>query len=112
MRYIDVMWLHHDPEYPIRLVSEIDSDDYEIRKLEFFQDGSVGFASATASQHGVELGTVPVPSISEIVGMEDFRARKYLRPTSMHYGLRLLSSHSVACRYRPAADRPGSLQKY
>ena len=76
MRYIDVMWLHHDPEYPIRLVSEIDSDDYEIRKLEFFQDGSVGFACATASRLGVELGTVPVPSINEIVGLEDFEGKE------------------------------------
>lgn len=76
MRYIDVRWLHHDPEYPIRLVSEIDSDNYEIRKLEFFQDGSVGFACVTFSQQGTALGTAPVPSITEINEMEEFKGKE------------------------------------
>jgi hypothetical protein len=76
MRYIDVKWLHQSPQYPIRLVSEIDSDDYEVRKLEFFQDGHVGFACAAASQDGVELGTVAVPSTIEINAMEEFEAKE------------------------------------
>ena len=37
MRYIDVKWLHQNPEYPIRLVSEIDSDGYEIRSWNFYR---------------------------------------------------------------------------
>ncbi len=76
MRYIDVKWLHHNPEYPIRLVSEIDSDGYEIRKLEFFQDGRAGFACATTSQLGVELGTVSMPSIFKINEIEEFEGKE------------------------------------
>lgn len=76
MRYIDVKWLHQNSECPIRLVSEIDSDGYEIRKLEFFEDGRAGFACAATSQQGVELGTVSVPSIVEINAMEEFEGKE------------------------------------
>ena len=76
MRYIDVKWLHQHSEWPIRLRSEIDSDGYEIRKLEFFEDGSAGFACAATSQLGVELGTVSVPSIVEIDAMEEFEGKE------------------------------------
>ena len=66
MRYIDVKWLHDNEKYPIRLVSEIGSDDYEIRKLEFFKDGRCGFASEFEASLGVELGSATVPSLDEI----------------------------------------------
>jgi hypothetical protein len=44
MTYIDVTWFHKLPTVPVRLVSELDDERYEVRKLEFFADGSVGFA--------------------------------------------------------------------
>lgn len=72
MRYIDVKWLHQNQEDPIRLVSEIDSNDYETRKLEFFEDGRAGFACASGSQLGVVLGTVSVPSLAEINATGEF----------------------------------------
>ena len=42
--YIDVEWRHELPPEPIRLASEIDAHRMEIRKLEFFRGGSVGWA--------------------------------------------------------------------
>lgn len=72
MRYIDVKWIHNFEEEPIRLVSELDFAGYETRKLEFFRDGRVGFASAAGASPGTELGTVPVQSIGEINGLGEF----------------------------------------
>lgn len=72
MRYIDVNWLHDFEEEPIRLVSELDLAGYETRKLEFFRDGRVGFASASGASPGTELGTVPVQSIDAINAIGEF----------------------------------------
>ncbi len=66
MNYIDVTWYTPDPEYPIRLVSELDENGFETRKLEYFRNGRVGFAVATASAHGCVLGKMAVPPLSQI----------------------------------------------
>ena len=72
MNYIDVRWRHENELYPIRLVSELDADNVETRKLEFFRDGSVGFASEFGSSRGVQLGVVAVPSLENINSDEQF----------------------------------------
>lgn len=66
MRYIDVQWRHEDGNDPIRLVSELDDDRSEVRKLEFYADGRIGFASQTESSGDTRLGEGAVPSLSEI----------------------------------------------
>ena len=66
MEFIDVEWRHDSKEDPVRLVSELDAQRYETRKLEFFSNGAVGFASASASSGDTALGVVPVPPISKI----------------------------------------------
>lgn len=43
--YMDVTWHHDDPAYPVRLVSELNGNRWELRKLEFYSDGRVGVAS-------------------------------------------------------------------
>lgn len=66
-RYTDVQWRHAAPDYPIRLVSEIDADGYETRKLEFFRDGRVASAASREDDFSdTRLGEVPVPSLLEI----------------------------------------------
>jgi len=74
MEFIDVTWRQDDEEYPFRLVSELNSERYETRKLEFFRDGRVGFASSTALSSNTRLGIVPVPSVAEINSDPQFRA--------------------------------------
>lgn len=66
MKYLDVRWLHDNESDPVRLLSELDSQNFEIRKIEFFRNGIVGSASSTASTHGVELGSAPMPALDEI----------------------------------------------
>ncbi|WP_077038438.1 hypothetical protein [Pelomonas sp. KK5] len=68
MQYIDVQWFHEHAGEPVRLVSELDCERFELRKLEFFRDGTVGAASANGAAHGTSLGTVPVPALDEING--------------------------------------------
>ncbi len=72
MRYIDVEWIHDLEDEPIRLVSEIGDDEFEIRKLEFFRDGSVGYSSEKKSSKNTELGICEVPSLEEINSQEEF----------------------------------------
>jgi hypothetical protein len=73
MRYIDVEWLHSNPEDPIRLVCEIGLDDYETRKIEFWSDGRVGYASKVGASRDTGLGEKPVPSLQEINSQGPFR---------------------------------------
>src|SRR4051812_24076484 len=66
MTYIDVIWHTHNPTDPIRLVSELDERGFERRKLEFFRDGTVGYADGTTSANGCALGETEVPSLATI----------------------------------------------
>jgi hypothetical protein len=74
MEFIDVAWRHNSENDPVRVVSELDSGRHETRKLEFFPDGRVGFASSVVSSINTELGVVPVPSIEEINSDPQFHA--------------------------------------
>ena len=44
MKYIKVHWIHDFADEPEMLYSEIDSHDNEVRKVEVFKDGSMGYA--------------------------------------------------------------------
>jgi hypothetical protein len=72
--YIDVEWRHNLPLEPVRLVSELDDSRMEVRKLEFFRDGSVGRAWSEGSSLGTALSIEPVPSIDQINGDAQFLA--------------------------------------
>jgi len=70
--YIRVRWLHDLDDEPVDLWSELDGERFEMRKLEAFRDGRVGFASATESAHGTQLGSIPVPPLNEIAREPEF----------------------------------------
>jgi len=73
--HIDVTWHHEDNEYPKRLVSEIGADRCELRKLEFYENGKVGYATEDESVFNTMLGEAPVPSIEEINSDTQFSAK-------------------------------------
>jgi hypothetical protein len=75
MEYIDVDWCHDNSKEPIRLVSELGKDRYEVRKIEFFQSGEVGYAYEEITYLGTRLGEVPVPSLEEINLESQFKGR-------------------------------------
>ncbi|WP_454734392.1 DUF6881 domain-containing protein [Cupriavidus pauculus] len=78
--YIDIQWLHHFGAEPTYLVAELDELRMEIRKLEFFRDGRVGYAYSGHAAYGTELGVMPVPLLrdqfrSRIRWRHDYRSR-------------------------------------
>lgn len=63
MKYIRVEWKHADPNTPIVLYSELDDGRMEVRKIEIFNDGIIGYASADSRKGDTMLGLVPVPEL-------------------------------------------------
>ncbi len=76
MEYIGVTWFHDDEEYPVRLVSELDSGRFETRKLEFFIDDRVTFADRDNCSGSTELGVVEVPSLDVINLESEFQGKE------------------------------------
>lgn len=66
MDYIDVLWRHDDADYPHRCVSALNSERWEVRRLEFFRSGAVGSASHAGRTIGTGLGEWPMPPLDEI----------------------------------------------
>ncbi|MGX1114634.1 hypothetical protein ACSSVW_004098 [Pseudoalteromonas sp. MBR-15] len=75
MRYIEVEWKHDFSDVPTRLISETGPDDYETRKLEFFPDGSVGYAFKSIESPNTRLGIDVVPPLKEINSQEEFKGK-------------------------------------
>jgi hypothetical protein len=72
MDYLKVRWIHENRNDPVILLSELDADRYEVRKVEVFADGRLGFADADRSSDGTELGEKPVPAASHIAADHQF----------------------------------------
>jgi hypothetical protein len=72
MKYIDVKWIHTNQDYPFRLVSELDDNAYEVRKLEFFGDGRIECASNLVCSGDTRLSDEPIPSITDINAQGEF----------------------------------------
>lgn len=75
MEYVDIQWHHSNVDYPVRLVSELDTERFEVRKLEFFVDGRVGHACKGSESHGTILGELPDPPLSEITMDPEFSGK-------------------------------------
>jgi hypothetical protein len=72
MRHIKIEWKHDYPDDPILLYSEIDDDSWEVRKVEVFRDGQMGYADREVSTESTGLGDVPVPSVESIASDPQF----------------------------------------
>ncbi|MBB5858679.1 DUF6881 domain-containing protein [Xanthomonas arboricola] len=72
MKYIDVEWKHQNIDEPTRLVLELDHHRCEIRKLEFFLDGKVGFATQYMNSPGTELSSTAIPPLAEVNQSSEF----------------------------------------
>ena len=57
MRYLKAIWHRAGKHDPIVLISELDDERYEVRKVEVFAGGLLGFAGEQASAKGTRLGT-------------------------------------------------------
>jgi len=72
-RYLHVLWHHDRPDDPVVLHSEV-VDDQEVRKVEEYADGRVGWAGPQGEFGGSALsfGEGPVPSAEEIAAQPEF----------------------------------------
>ena len=70
--YLKVHWKHQFDEEPVLLYSELDSDRWENRKVEIFEDGPMVPAASGVRSGKTRLGEVPLPSIAEIAADPQF----------------------------------------
>jgi hypothetical protein len=64
--HLKVKWIHSFTDEPLLLYSELDSERWELRKVEVFPDGRMGFAGPGVEVGGTRLGEVPFPSSAQI----------------------------------------------
>ena len=76
MHYLRVIWLHDDPDEPVELFSELNDDRWEVRKVERFRNGFVGFADASSFVGDTRLGLEPMPPLDEIDCHPEFQAEE------------------------------------
>ena len=72
--YIRVRWLHSSPDDPVELWSELNRNREEIRKVEIWEDGRVGFADEHREAGGTRLGEGAIPTLQEIAADPEFEA--------------------------------------
>jgi hypothetical protein len=72
MTYFKCKWNHTFPDEPIMLYSELDDQRWEVRKVEVFRDGRMGFADGEREFGGSGLGLVPTPPLAEIAADPEF----------------------------------------
>jgi len=66
--FIRVKWKHSSLvlEDPITFYSEFDGERWEVRKVEVFADGRLGYANARGTFGFTRLGEHPVPALAEM----------------------------------------------
>jgi hypothetical protein len=74
--YIYSQWVQASSSDPYEIYSELDEARNELRKIERYRDGRIGYASKTAATHDASLGIIPVPPISEINASPEFKAKE------------------------------------
>jgi sirohydrochlorin ferrochelatase len=66
MIYLKVKWLHELDDEPVLLYSELADDRSEIRKVEVFPNGELGYAYDEVSKGTTQLSETTLPSEQEI----------------------------------------------
>ncbi len=79
MRYLAVQWHQNCPDDPIAILSEIDDDGWEQRKVEIYADGRTDYANKIEQTRTTELGLSPIPSLAEIEADPQFGPRDISR---------------------------------
>jgi hypothetical protein len=61
-----VVWQHRFEDEPVELWSEIDESGFEVRKVERFRRGTLGFAGPNGNSENTHLSDSAMPSPAEI----------------------------------------------
>lgn len=79
LKYTRVAWKHDHPEDPVMFYSELDEARWELRKIEVYRDGRVGYASDTEASPGSSLGEDAMPELEEIAKDSQFEPSEITR---------------------------------
>ncbi len=66
MEYERIRWIHDNPNEPILIMGELDDARMELRKIEIFPNGSIGYAMADREFGGTMMGDEAWPPLLEI----------------------------------------------
>ncbi|MFJ7205263.1 DUF6881 domain-containing protein [Streptomyces sp. NPDC098789] len=102
MRYLKLVWHHDSTDDPQVIWTEINDNNIEIRKIEYYEDGRLGLAGAGRSDGSTELGLWAVPPIEEIKRSPEFSPTE-ISPAEFESEWR----HAVSQKER----RPGSVRR-
>ena len=72
MTYLKVKWIHAYADQPVLIYSELDHEHWELRKVEIFPDGRIGYADAEVEVGDPGPGQMPLPSVEEIAADPHF----------------------------------------
>ncbi|MFL6073300.1 MAG: DUF6881 domain-containing protein [Mycobacteriales bacterium] len=72
MWYLKVHWHHDFADEPVVLYSEVGDDGYEVRKVDVFRDGRLGYADKSRSTGDTVLGEKPILGVDEIAAQDEF----------------------------------------
>lgn len=74
MKYVKVRWNHDFDDDPVVYLSELDEDECETRKVQFYRDGSGEWSDGFRETPTVGLAEIPFPPLKEIDDQDDFSA--------------------------------------
>lgn len=75
MIYLKVEWLHDLQAEPILMYSELSDERYELRKVEMFRNGELGYAYDEVSEGTTKLSETSLPSENEIGSDTQFKPK-------------------------------------
>lgn len=73
MKYLKCIWFNAFEDEPVLIYSEIDNERNETRKVEFFRNGKIAYATENI-EHYTFLGLEPMPNIANINDDNEFFA--------------------------------------
>ena len=70
--HMRVRWVHSSIDEPVELWSELDQQREEVRKIEIWSDGRIGYAFDDVEVGGTRLGESSIPQLNEIAADPQF----------------------------------------
>jgi hypothetical protein len=72
LTYLKVKWKHSFTGELVLLYSELDGERWELRKVEIFPDGLMGYAGPGVAVGGTKLSKEPLPPLEQIAADPQF----------------------------------------
>lgn len=72
MQFLKIEWNHEIVDEPYIIYAELDDVGYEIRKIEIYKNGRIGYATQSSEFGGSILSEHPYPTVEEIAANAEF----------------------------------------